>query len=101
VRYFGGTKLGVPGLINAYRDSAAAVLEQSNIVEKTIDTIFKVGFPYINMNEVMRAVKEEQPRIISQNFDNSCTMTMAVRRSRAAILENKLRGVEGLSIEVQ
>lgn len=99
VRYFGGTKLGVPGLINAYRDSAAAVLGVSEIIERTVDTIFRAVFPYINMNGVMKAVKEEQPRIISQQFDNLCTMTLAVRRGRAAALAAKLRGVEGLELE--
>lgn len=99
VRYFGGTKLGVPGLINAYRDSAAAVLEESEIVEKTVDTVFRAAFPYIAMNDVMKAVKEEQPHIISQDFDNLCTMAMAIRRSRAGALEGKLRNIEGLSLE--
>ena len=86
VRYFGGTKLGVPGLINAYRESAAGALAAAKIVEKTVDTIFTVAFPYVCMNDVMKTVKEEQPRIVSQHFDNLCTMTLAIRRSRAAAL---------------
>ena len=101
VRYFGGTKLGVPGLINAYRDSAAEVLEESRIIEKTVDTIFNVSFPYINMNDVMKVVKEEQPRIISQDFDNLCVIAMAIRRGRAGVLENKLRNIEGLELELR
>ena len=100
VRYFGGTKLGVPGLISAYREAAALVLEESNIIEKTVDTIFRVGFPYINMNDVMKVVKEEQPRIISQDFDNLCVITMAIRRGRAEVLEKKLRNIEGLELEL-
>lgn len=99
VRYFGGTKLGVPGLINAYRDSAAAVLDEAQIVEKTVDTIFVARFSYINMNDVMKAVKEEQPRIISQDFDNLCAMTLAIRRSRAGALAGKLENIEGLQLE--
>ena len=92
VRYFGGTKLGVPGLINAYRESAAGALAAAKIVEKTVDTIFTVAFPYVCM-------KEEQPRIVSQHFDNLCTMTLAIRRSRAAALEAKLGNVEGADVK--
>lgn len=99
VRYFGGTKLGVPGLINAYRESAAGALAAAKIVEKTVDTIFTVAFPYVCMNDVMKTVKEEQPRIVSQHFDNLCTMTLAIRRSRAAALEAKLGNVEGADVK--
>ena len=99
VRYFGGTKLGVSGLINAYRESAAGALAAAKIVEKTVDTIFTVAFPYVCMNDVMKTVKEEQPRIVSQHFDNLCTMTLAIRRSRAAALEAKLGNVEGADVK--
>lgn len=99
VRYFGGTKLGVPGLINAYKESAAAVLEAAQIEERTVDTILETVFSYVSMNDVMRVVKEEQPRIVAQHFDNLCTMTLAIRRSRAAVLESKLEKTEGVSIE--
>ncbi len=101
VRYFGGTKLGVTGLIGAYREAAAMVLEESTIIEKTVDTIFRAGFPYINMNDVMKVVKEEQPRIISQDFDNLCVITMAIRRGRAGVLEKKLRNIEGVELELR
>lgn len=101
VRYFGGTKLGVPGLISAYREAAAMVLDESRIIEKTVDTIFRASFPYINMNDVMKVVKEEQPRIISQDFDNLCVMAMAIRRGRAGVLEKKLRNIEGLELELR
>ncbi len=100
VRYFGGTKLGVPGLIAAYRESAAAVIEAATITERTVDTRFRVEFPYIAMNEVMRIVKEEQPEIREQTFDNLCTMTLAVRNSRAEAVLGRLRKVEGASTEV-
>lgn len=100
VRYFGGTKLGVPGLIAAYKESAAAAIEAATIVERTVDTRFRVEFPYIVMNEVMRIVKEEQPEIREQLFDNVCTMTLAVRNSRADAVLGRLRKVEGASTEV-
>ncbi len=100
VRYFGGTKLGVPGLIAAYKESAAAVIEVAEIVERTVDTIFKVEFPYVAMNEIMRIVKEEQPVVKGQTFDNLCVMTLAVRRGRADAVLGRLGKVEGVSIEV-
>ena len=99
VRYFGGTKLGVPGLINAYRESAAAAIEAAEIEERTVDATFEVIFPYVCMNDVMKVVKDEKPRIISQDFDNLCTIMMAIRSSRADVLENKLRKVEGAGVE--
>ena len=99
VRYFGGIKLGVPGLINAYRESTAAVLGCADIIEKTADTRFDIIFPYMSMNDVMKVVKEEQPRIVNQQFDNLCAMTLAIRRSRAGRLGDRLEKVEGVQIE--
>lgn len=99
VRYFGGTKLGVSGLIQAYKESTAEVLATSDIIEKTVDTLFEVEFPYIAMNGVQRVIKEVSPRIDSQNFDNLCTMTLRVRKSEAPILEARLRKVDGVSVE--
>ena len=99
VRYFGGTKLGVPGLIAAYREAAAAAIEAGETVEKTVDTMIDVHFSFVAMNAVMRIVKEEQPRIVEQRFDNLCTMRLAVRRSRAEALVGKLQQVEGAQAE--
>ena len=99
VRYFGGTKLGVPGLIAAYKESAAAVLDVATIVERTVDTRIKIDFSYVVINDVMRIIKEEQPNILSQEFDNLCTMHLSMRESRAEALLGKLRKVEGASIE--
>lgn len=91
VRYFGGTKLGVPGLIAAYREAAAAAIAAAEIVQRTVDRTVRVDFPYIAMNDIMRVVKEDQPKIVSQTFDNLCTMVFAIRESRAAQLVEKLR----------
>ena len=99
VRYFGGTKLGVPGLIAAYRESAADVLAAAEIVERTVDRTLRVDFPYAAMNGIMKVVKEEQPRIVNQQFDNLCAMTLAIRRSRAGRLGDRLEKVEGVQIE--
>lgn len=100
VRYFGGTKLGVPGLIAAYKESAAAVLDASEVVERTVDTHIQVEFSYIVMNDVMRIIKEEQPVVMSQEFDNLCTMMLAVRNSKADVVLGRLKKVDGAIVEV-
>ncbi|MFR9503961.1 MAG: YigZ family protein [Rikenellaceae bacterium] len=100
VRYFGGTKLGVSGLIEAYRDSSALVISEANVVELTIDVTLDVEFSYLSMNSVMRIVKEEQPKIVSQEFDNLCRMRLSIRESKSEILIAKLNKVEGAILEV-
>ena len=99
VRYFGGTKLGVPGLIAAYKEATQEVLSVAEIVERTVDDRITVRFPYIVMNDVMKAVKEEQPQIEEQLFDNLCTMRLRIRRSQSERLVGKLRKVEGAEVE--
>lgn len=98
VRYFGGTKLGVSGLIQAYKESTAEVLAVSHIIEKTVDILFDITFPYIAMNGVMRVVKEVNPRIEQQEFDNLCTMRLRIRKSEAPLLRSKLEKVEGVAV---
>ena len=100
VRYFGGTKLGVPGLIAAYKESAAAALDAAKIVERTVDTIIKIDFSYVVMNDVMRIIKDESPKVVEQSFDNLCTVTLAIRQSKAEQLLGKLSKVSGATIEV-
>ena len=100
VRYFGGTKLGVPGLIAAYKESAAAALDASVVVERTVDMHIRVEFSYIVMNDVMRIIKEEQPVVMSQTFDNLCAMMLAVRNSKAEIVLGRLKKVDGAIVEV-
>ena len=95
VRYFGGTKLGVPGLIEAYKRSAALVLENAEIEQRTVDVQTTIRFSYLAMNDVMRIVKELQPQIIAQQFDNLCTMVLTIRESRAGELTEKLKKAGG------
>ncbi|PWH82115.1 YigZ family protein [Algibacter marinivivus] len=83
VRYFGGVKLGVGGLINAYRTAAQMVLENSAIIEKTINTDYLISFEYKNMNTVMRVIKEKQLKIINQKLEMSCEITITVRKNEA------------------
>ena len=99
VRYFGGTKLGVPGLIAAYKEATQEVLSVAEIVERTVDDRITIRFPYIVMNDVMKAVKEELPQIEEQLFDNLCTMRLRIRRSQSERLVGKLRKVEGAEVE--
>ena len=100
VRYFGGTKLGVPGLIAAYKESTALVLSECEIVERTVDVVMDVSFSYIAMNDVMRIVKDMQPKVINQVFDNLCTMTLSIREGDSEQLIGRLEKVDGATVEV-
>ena len=101
VRYFGGTKLGVPGLIAAYREAAALSIAEAEIVERTVDARMQVTFSYLVLNDVMRIVKEMQPEVEEQSFDNLCRMTLRIRRSRAEELAGRLDKVESLMRETE
>ena len=83
VRYFGGTKLGVGGLIQAYKTGAQMALESSEIVERTIDVEFQLNFGYPEMNTVMRIIKDENIRITSQKMELACEMHIAIRKKEA------------------
>lgn len=98
VRYFGGTKLGAAGLIETYRAAAAQVLEAANIEERTIDRLFRVEFSYVVMNSVMKLIKEMEPKITTQNFDNLCTMELRVREGKAEEFVSKAQKIEGATL---
>jgi uncharacterized YigZ family protein len=80
VRYFGGVKLGVGGLITAYKTAAQMALEESEIIEKTIDIHFLVHFDYKNMNKVMRVIKEKNITIVAQKMEESCEIEISTRK---------------------
>jgi uncharacterized YigZ family protein len=84
VRYFGGTKLGVGGLIQAYKTSAKLALESSSIVEKTIDELLKLNFEYAEMNIVMRIVKDESLKITKQKMELDCEFILSIRKKEAS-----------------
>ncbi len=86
VRFFGGIKLGVGGLISAYRTSAQMALEVSEIIERTIDIHYIVSFDYKNMNKVMRVIKEKNLEIITQKMNESCEIEIATRKKNAEII---------------
>jgi uncharacterized YigZ family protein len=83
VRYFGGVKLGVGGLISAYKTTAQLTLEEADIVEKTIDKHFKITFDYKNMNKVMRIIKEKNIDIVHQKMELNCEIEIATRKKNA------------------
>lgn len=88
IRYYGGVKLGVGGLINAYRTGAQLALESSEIIEKTINTIFQLKFEYKNMSKVMRILKENQIEITNQTLELNCLLEISVRKGNSSkILE--------------
>ncbi|MBR6446328.1 MAG: YigZ family protein [Prevotella sp.] len=96
VRYYGGVNLGTSGLIVAYREAAADAIAHSETVTRQVEELVSYSFSYPLMNDVMRIVKEMSPRIVSQQFDNTCDITLAIRKSEAEQLRNRL---EKLSFE--
>ncbi|AXG75184.1 YigZ family protein [Flavobacterium arcticum] len=86
VRYFGGVKLGVGGLISAYKTSAQMALEASNIIEKTIDVHYTLKFSYQNMNKVMRVIKEKNLDIVSQKMEMDCEIIVSTRKKNAPMV---------------
>ncbi len=97
VRYFGGIKLGTPGLIAAYKEAASLALEASGMKECVRQTAFSFTFPYMTMNDVMKVVKSTGADIVSQQFDNSCSMTLSIRIDDAENLRLRLEAIDGLT----
>ncbi len=98
VRYFGGIKLGTSGLIAAYREAARLSLEEAEIVERKVMKQIEFTFPYLSMNDVMRLVKQSDLEILSQQFDNACAMTLAVRADDYDTITTRLRDIDGVSL---
>ncbi|MFA6778750.1 MAG: YigZ family protein [Paludibacteraceae bacterium] len=90
VRYFGGTKLGTSGLINAYKEASEDAIRNNQIIEKTIDKTLTVRFEYPFLNEIMKIVKEEEPTILDQTFDMNCHITLSIRQRDFEKLKAKL-----------
>lgn len=91
VRYYGGVNLGTGGLIVAYKVAAALAIEDSVQETRQVEELVKYDFPYVMMNDVMRVVKEMQPRIVSQEYDNTCSITLSIRKSEAETLRGRLK----------
>lgn len=97
VRYFGGIKLGTSGLITAYREAAREALSEATIVERYVPQQIAFTFPYISMNNVMKLIKQPGVTAISQSFDNTCSMTVSIRRDDAQRLRTALEGIDGVT----
>ncbi|MFB9897471.1 IMPACT family protein [[Hallella] seregens] len=93
VRYYGGVNLGTGGLITAYRAAAADALDHSVVEERLVEELVTWRFSYPMMNAVMRVVKEMQPRIIGQTFDNTCEIQLSIRESLAGELRSRLEAL--------
>jgi uncharacterized YigZ family protein len=101
VRYFGGTLLGVPGLINAYRSATEEALNTAVVIEKTINDIYAISFDYQQMNDVMRIIKEDNLSVLSQRMDNLCMMRISIRKTQVNYSIGKLEQVERIIIKVE
>jgi uncharacterized YigZ family protein len=82
VRYFGGTLLGVPGLINAYKTATEEALKQAKIIEKTINDVYTIEFDYLQINDMMKIIKDDGLTILNQTFDNNCSIQVSIRKTQ-------------------
>ena len=98
VRYFGGIKLGTSGLIVAYREAAKMAIEEASIVECHDMAQISFTFPYISMNDVMKIGKSGDVRIVEQQFDNSCSMTIEMRRDFFDSIRQRLLSIDGVTL---
>jgi putative IMPACT (imprinted ancient) family translation regulator len=100
VRYFGGIKLGVGGLISSYKIAAQMALEQAEIIEKTIDVHFLIVFDYKNMNKVMRVIKEKNLSIIAQKMEMDCKIEIATRKKNADMIYDIFSSMFEIDVQI-
>jgi uncharacterized YigZ family protein len=93
VRYYGGVNLGVGGLINAYHTAASDAIDHSEIVSKFVEEQLVFNFSYPQLNDVMKIIKAMQPRIISQSLENTCSITLSIRKSKASELRSRFENI--------
>ena len=98
VRYFGGIKLGVSGLINAYKTAARDALDNARIVEKTVNEVYSLEFPYTLMNDVMRIMKEENLEQLNPRFEMDCYLEFSTRKNEADRIVAKFKNIFGLTV---
>lgn len=99
VRYFGGTKLGVGGLISAYKTTAKETLENCEIITKTIDVFFKLIFEYADMNKIMRIIKDNNLKILSQKMEMNCEFVIPVRKKNANSIKQQIENLRCVKIK--
>ncbi|EOR96624.1 hypothetical protein ADIARSV_0255 [Arcticibacter svalbardensis MN12-7] len=98
VRYFGGTLLGIPGLIHAYKNAAVEALNNAVIIEKSLMDVYRFEFGYIDMNSVMRIIKDFEIHILNQEFDNDCAMELEIRKGNLDSVLGKMEKVNNLKM---
>lgn len=96
VRYFGGIKLGVSGLINAYKDAAYDAIRNAEIIEKTENVVIKISFSYLAMNDVMKVIKDMSPNVLERNFEIACEMILSIRKSEVDVLCDRLISIDSV-----
>jgi uncharacterized YigZ family protein len=99
VRYFGGKLLGVPGLINAYKTAAEMGITAAGITEKVSSDIYSIEFDYLQMNEVMKVIKEENITILQQEADNRCMFQISVRKGKVNQTISRLNSINNIKLQ--
>lgn len=99
VRYFGGTLLGIPGLINAYKNTAADTLNNSTIEIRSLMDVYQFDFDYIELNSFMRVVKESEAQVLKQEFDNNCSVNLEIRKNDVGTVLSKMKSLNTLKIK--
>jgi uncharacterized YigZ family protein len=99
VRYFGGTLLGVPGLINAYKTASIEAIKAASVISKTVNDVYEAHFDYLQMNDVMKLSKEENLQIIGQQFDTNCILKFEVRKAQLNQVLSKFDKIEGVKLK--
>ncbi|MCO4294490.1 YigZ family protein [Solitalea sp. MAHUQ-68] len=99
VRYFGGTLLGVPGLINAYKMATIEALDSAEIIQKTVNDIYRIDFEYLQMNDVMKVMKDTSVEMLNQQFDNSCSIEFELKKSEVNRIIGKLEDIDDVKIQ--
>lgn len=100
IRYFGGVKLGIPGLINAYRSAAADAIEHATIITKTEKKTVRIQFEYPDMNNIMRIIKAQNLEVTKQDFQLSCLIELAVRKRDAEQVAERVSKLEKVTAEI-
>lgn len=98
VRYFGGTLLGVPGLINAYKTATLQALSSADIIELTVNDIYTISFDYLQMNDIMKIIKDHGLKIISQHFENTCDVELEIPKAQINTIVSKFENIKPLTL---
>lgn len=98
VRYFGGTLLGIPGLIQAYKSSTLAAIEQADIIQKRLEEVYQITFTYAQMNDIMRLVKQDQLQVVHQEFEATCAIALKIPKARVTEILNRIQTIPDIKV---